>query len=65
MKDKSMTVYPNAKINLGLFITGRRSDGYHLLETGFLPIPLCDVLELSVLADGAEDRLEVVGGIET
>ena len=65
MKDKSMTVYPNAKINLGLFITGRRSDGYHLLETGFLPIPLCDVLELSVLADEEEDRLEVVGGIET
>lgn len=65
MKDKSMTVYPNAKINLGLFITGRRSDGYHLLEAGFLPIPLCDVLELSVLADGVEDRLEVVGGIET
>ena len=65
MKDKSMTVYPNAKINLGLFITGRRSDGYHLLETGFLPIPLCDVLELSVLAGEEEDRLEVVGGIET
>ena len=60
-----MTVYPNAKINLGLFITGRRSDGYHLLETGFLPLPLCDVLELSVLLDEAEDRLEVVGGIET
>ena len=65
MKDKSMTVYPNAKINLGLFITGRRSDGYHLLETGFLPIPLCDALKLSVLSDEEEDRLEVVGGIET
>ena len=65
MQDKSMIVYPNAKINLGLFITGRRSDGYHLLETGFLPIPLCDVLEISLADDAAEDQLEVVGAIET
>lgn len=65
MQDKSMIVYPNAKINLGLFITGRRSDGYHLLETGFLPIPLCDVLEISIVAGATEDQLEVVGPIET
>jgi 4-diphosphocytidyl-2-C-methyl-D-erythritol kinase len=34
----SLTLYPPAKINLGLMITGRRADGYHLLQTAMLPI---------------------------
>lgn len=33
-----MTVYPNAKINFGLKVLRRRSDGYHDLETVFLPV---------------------------
>ena len=37
---------PNCKINLGLYVTGKRPDGYHNLETIFLPIPLCDELEM-------------------
>ena len=41
--------YPNAKINLGLQILSRRSDGYHNLQTVFFPIPLCDTLELRPL----------------
>jgi 4-diphosphocytidyl-2-C-methyl-D-erythritol kinase len=41
-----MLSFPNAKINLGLFITARRPDGYHNLETVFLPIPLRDALEV-------------------
>ena len=40
-----MLYFPNAKINLGLYITGKRSDGYHSIETIFYPIPLCDALE--------------------
>ncbi len=40
-----MVVFPNAKINLGLYITARRPDGYHDLETVFYPVPLCDILE--------------------
>ena len=41
-----MVAFPNAKINLGLYITGKRPDGYHNLETVFYPITLKDVLEI-------------------
>ena len=41
-----MTIFPCAKINLGLNIVSQRSDGYHDLETVFYPIPLCDALEV-------------------
>jgi 4-diphosphocytidyl-2-C-methyl-D-erythritol kinase len=41
-----MLVFPKAKINLGLMITGKRSDGYHDIETVFYPVGLCDALEL-------------------
>ena len=41
-----MVAFPNAKINLGLYITGKRPDGYHNLETVFYPIALKDVLEI-------------------
>lgn len=57
-----MIVFPNAKINLGLQIIGKRADGYHLLRTIFYPLPLCDSLELVARADGQEgDSLEVRG----
>ena len=41
-----MVVFPNAKINLGLHIVSKRDDGYHNLETCFVPIPLRDILEV-------------------
>ncbi len=40
-----MITFPNAKINLGLFITDKRSDGYHNIESLFYPINITDVLE--------------------
>lgn len=41
-----MIKFPCAKINLGLNIVSKRSDGYHNLETVFYPIPLYDALEI-------------------
>jgi 4-diphosphocytidyl-2-C-methyl-D-erythritol kinase len=41
-----MIVFPNCKINLGLYITGKRADGYHDIETIFFPVPLYDLLEI-------------------
>ena len=42
-----LTLFPNAKINLGLLIKGKRADGYHLLETVMFPVPsLRDELRL-------------------
>jgi 4-diphosphocytidyl-2-C-methyl-D-erythritol kinase len=47
-----MIVFPNAKINLGLQITGKRSDGFHNLETIFYPIPWKDSLEIQPSSTG-------------
>lgn len=58
-----MIGFVNAKINLGLNITGKRKDGYHNLETVFYPVglyngtplnpqPFNDILEIH-LRDGS------------
>jgi 4-diphosphocytidyl-2-C-methyl-D-erythritol kinase len=41
-----MVTFPNCKINLGLNIIQKRSDGFHDLETVFYPIKIQDVLEI-------------------
>ena len=43
-----MKTTPNCKINLGLHVVCKRPDGYHNLETLFLPVhDLCDELEIT------------------
>ncbi|MDR1344801.1 MAG: 4-(cytidine 5'-diphospho)-2-C-methyl-D-erythritol kinase [Tannerellaceae bacterium] len=42
-----MICFPNAKINLGLNVVSKRQDGYHNIETIFMPIPLHDALEVT------------------
>lgn len=44
-----LKINANAKINLFLEITGRRSDGYHLVDTVMQEISLSDVLEVGFL----------------
>lgn len=44
-----MIVFPIAKINLGLNVVERRSDGYHNLETVFYPVHIKDALELTTM----------------
>ncbi len=41
-----MKTQPNCKINTGLHIIRKRKDGYHDIETVFIPVPLCDELEI-------------------
>jgi 4-diphosphocytidyl-2-C-methyl-D-erythritol kinase len=48
-----------AKINLGLRIVGRRSDGYHLLDSFFVPLTLADELDVEIVAGDAP------GGVPT
>ena len=44
-----MITFPCCKINLGLNVVNRRSDGYHDIETVFYPVPLCDALEVKLM----------------
>jgi 4-diphosphocytidyl-2-C-methyl-D-erythritol kinase len=46
-----MIVFPNAKINLGLNIVARRPDGYHNIQSCFIPCKWLDVLEAVESAD--------------
>ncbi len=49
-----------AKLNLGLRITGRRADGYHELESLFVPLELADEVALE-LGGPPGIRLEIGG----
>lgn len=47
IKFVNMILYPNVKINLGLKVLRKRPDGYHDLETLFVPYPgIADTLEI-------------------
>jgi len=55
-----MITFPNCKINLGLWVTQRRPDGYHNIQTVMMPVPWCDILEI-VPAGASETSLAVTG----
>ena len=56
-----MLVFPNAKLNLGLYITQRRPDGFHTLESAFLPLPWTDAFEMLPAAPGQPTSLTLTG----
>lgn len=52
-----------AKLNLFLHVTGRRADGYHLLETLFQFIDLCDEIWLQPTPESAIARRSPLPGV--
>ncbi|WP_191577960.1 4-(cytidine 5'-diphospho)-2-C-methyl-D-erythritol kinase [Achromobacter insolitus] len=61
-----MTLYDvpaPAKLNLFLHVVGRRADGYHLLQTVFRFIDLCDTLHFDVRPDGVISRATDLPGV--
>lgn len=52
-----------AKLNLFLHVTGRRADGYHLLETVFELIDLCDTVHLRRSDDGRIRLANPIDGV--
>lgn len=52
-----------AKLNLCLHIVGRRADGYHLLQTAFQFIDLCDELRFYPRPVGVIERLAGPAGV--
>lgn len=53
-----MISFVNAKINIGLYVTGRRSDGYHDLSTVFYPVGINNATAAFPYPFG--DALEVI-----
>lgn len=52
-----------AKLNLFLHVTGRRPDGYHLLQSAFQLIDRCDTLDFALREDGQIRRTNEVAGV--
>ena len=52
-----------AKLNLMLRVTGRRADGYHLLQTVFRFIDYSDTLRFALRDDGVIARMNDVPGV--
>ena len=52
-----------AKLNLFLHVTGRRTDGYHLLQTAFQLIDRCDTLDFEVRNDAQIIRTNDIPGV--
>jgi len=59
----TLTCPAPAKLNLFLHVVGRRADGYHLLQTLFRFIDLCDTLHFTLREDGAVHRVNRLDGV--
>ncbi len=56
-----MLLFPNAKINIGLNVAGKRPDGFHDIETVFYPAGLCDILELTPGSNNSQPGFKATG----
>lgn len=55
---RALEVLAPAKLNLFLHVVGRRPDGYHLLQSVFVPIDWCDTLRIELLDHGRLERVD-------
>lgn len=62
--NETLTVTAPAKLNLFLHITGRREDGYHLLQTVFQFLDYADTISLTLREDGVVNRTSDLPGVE-
>ncbi len=53
-----MILFPSAKINLGLWVTAKRNDGFHNIESIFYPIPMHDAIEFR---ESSKFKLNIFG----
>ncbi len=58
-----LTLPAPAKLNLFLHITGRRADGYHLLQTVFQFVDMADELHFRLREDGQIVRTSALPGV--
>jgi 4-diphosphocytidyl-2-C-methyl-D-erythritol kinase len=63
MPHDTLVVPAPAKVNLFLHVTGRRDDGYHLLESLFVLVDLADTVTLARRDDRAIVRARAVPGV--
>jgi 4-diphosphocytidyl-2-C-methyl-D-erythritol kinase len=56
-----MLVFSSCKINLGLHIVEKRSDGFHNIETVFYPLSWCDAIEVLESTDNQQFKINFSG----
>ena len=61
--NETINIFAPAKLNLFLHITGRRDDGYHLLQTVFQLLDYGDTLTLTRRDDGEIRRVSDLAGV--
>jgi len=60
---RAFVVPAPGKVNLFLHVTGRRADGYHTLESLFVPIDWADFVTVEARADSAIVRAQPLPGV--
>ena len=65
MESAALELRCPAKLNLFLHIVGRRTDGYHLLQSVFQLIDWCDVLTLKPIPENEIRRSNPLAGVPT
>ena len=56
-----MISFPNCKINLGLQIEGKRSDGFHAISSIMYPLPFEEILEIVEISGSGNCEFESSG----